>query len=194
MRSIRKCPLRHDETSRGATLTNQEPPEPDTLSPLVRHTLLALLRQRPATAADLQEAVAEPLRTLNYHLQVMVKDRWLLAERTPEGVRYRVAPDVEKFLPFGTAGVERVIALSFLDATWAALGQKPEAGLTPVWKAYSVDDAGLLEASEIVRGCLMELGRVVSESQRRDDFTRDGSPRHRIVMVATLVPQPGEET
>lgn len=176
---------------------SNDPPKlnPDALRSRVRQTLVLLLWQQPATASKLQEVINAPRKLLDYHLKVLVNERWLEVERMGEDLVYRAAPHAHHSFPIGSGNRERVLALSLLDATWATLGSSLDVPLIAVWKTYAVDDVGLAEASEIFRDCLTRLGRVVTESSKRRERGHKGKA-HQIVAVASLVPveepeQPG---
>jgi DNA-binding transcriptional ArsR family regulator len=156
----------------------------DALRHPVRQALFILVRQRPATAKELERAVGRPRRSIAYHLKVLVKDEYLEADTTrPEEPVYRPHPTVRARLPLGAASLDRVLAFTFLDAAWAALGESPDTVIDPISETLRVDALGLSEASEVIRGALGECRRIAIASKERED----GPPPHLIVVVASLV-------
>lgn len=156
----------------------------DALRHPLRQALYILVRQRPATAKELEPAVRRPLKCVAYHLKVLVQHGYLEADMTyPGEPLYRLNPKSKVRLPLGEAGLGRVMALTFLDASWAALGESSQTLIEPVSETLALDAVGLLDASEVMRAALGELRRIADESKERED----GPPPHVIVAVASLI-------
>jgi hypothetical protein len=172
-------------------MSRKNQPEPgafDALSHPLRQALYILVRQRPATAKELQRAVRRPLRCTAYHLKVLVNDKYLEADTShPEEPLYRLHPTSTSRLPPGVAGLGRVLLFSFLEAAWGALGEVADTVVEPVSAAVAVDALGLLEASDVVEAALADLGRIAAESRQREE---DGPLPHVIVTIASLARDP----
>lgn len=168
----------------------EEGPDPATLRDQpIRQTLFVLLWQHPSTVAELAKVLHKNRSALDYALKAMVADRWLVTgplQDSSAEVTYSAAPGANISLPIGTAGLDRVFAISLLDA-WAALAeQKPT--MQPVVQTYPLDEAGLVEASQIVLACLEHLQEAVDRSEQRQSQAEPGGSRgtHNMVAVASI--------
>lgn len=148
----------------------------------LRQTLFALLSKRPASAVELQQAVAQSLGTLNYHLGVLVQRGCLIAESWEGSAIYRVEPRAERMFPPPAARTSRFVILSLLDAAWTTSGKSG----SPRWQIFELDEPGLHAASGVMAKALEQIKAIADASKETAAESQPESPVHILVAVASF--------